>query len=183
MTGYNKYYKKEDYFGKPYPELIKYFNVLNKDLTILDLGCGQGRDSLALGRLGFKVVGIDTSSVGINQLNTIAEREGLEVEGIVGDLNEVSNMSTYDIILMDSMFHFYKKDIEGETKMLSTLLELLKNKGRLVIVVQESKFRMNYLRKIIKTSKVNVIIESEQSFLYPEFNSNFFMISVQKQTS
>lgn len=45
MSSYNDYYKKHNYFGKPYPELIEYFKSQDKELTVLDLGCGQERDT------------------------------------------------------------------------------------------------------------------------------------------
>lgn len=68
-VAYDKYYQTENLFGKPYPELIKYFSTYPKQGKVLDLGCGQGRDSIPIARLGFDVTGIDNSRVGIEQMN------------------------------------------------------------------------------------------------------------------
>lgn len=38
----------------------------------MDLGCGQGRDVLFLGRIGYRVIDVDISDVGIQQLNLAA---------------------------------------------------------------------------------------------------------------
>ena len=51
----------------------------------LDVGCGNGRNSLQLARAGFKVTAIDLSAVGIAKLQDSALTAGLEIETIVGD--------------------------------------------------------------------------------------------------
>ena len=80
---YDKYYQTENLFGKPYPELIEFFAEYSKRGKVLDLGCGQGRDAITLARLGYTVVGIDKSKVGVEQMNRIAEAESLTVTGKV----------------------------------------------------------------------------------------------------
>ena len=100
-ASYNEYYKKQNYFGNPYPGLVKFFESYPNKTTVLDLGCGQGRDSLFLGRLGFEVTGVDISSVGIKQLNEVAQSEGLKVKGIVDDIYTFDITDEYDIILLD----------------------------------------------------------------------------------
>ncbi|SLM87061.1 hypothetical protein [Vagococcus fluvialis] len=67
MSLYDKYYKEVNYFGNPYPELIKYMKQLPKG-TLIDLGAGQGRDSVPLSRMGFLVTSVDTSLVGLEQI-------------------------------------------------------------------------------------------------------------------
>lgn len=75
---YDKYYKKAHYFGDPYPGLQEFFKAYEPKGNLLDLGCGQGRDALFLGRLGYKVKGIDISQVGINQMNKAANEENFK---------------------------------------------------------------------------------------------------------
>jgi tellurite methyltransferase len=177
MTSYNKYYQQENYFGNTYPELIRYFEQFERNLSLLDLGCGQGRDVLTFGRMGFNVTGIDLSSVGIEQLNNIAIKEGLDVKGFVGDLKSVNMIEEYDIVLMNSMFHFYKSDIEEETNTLNNILNQIKVGGRLVAIVQESKQRVKYLKEVIQKSDFTYEIEHKESFIYTEFNSRFYIIA------
>ncbi len=45
---YDKYYKDEKYFGEPYKGLVEFFKSYSPKGTVLDLGCGQGRDAVAL---------------------------------------------------------------------------------------------------------------------------------------
>ncbi|MCB0845307.1 MAG: methyltransferase domain-containing protein, partial [Bacteroidetes bacterium] len=76
---YDKYYLTENLFGKPYPELIEFFSQNPQKGKVLDLGCGQGRDAIALARLGYSVTGIDNSKVGIEQMNQVAQTEKLNL--------------------------------------------------------------------------------------------------------
>ena len=66
---WNDLYSKQNYFGigptilaLEAQELIKNNSISN----ILELGCGQGRDSLFFANLGYNVVGTDISENAIN---------------------------------------------------------------------------------------------------------------------
>lgn len=180
MTAYNKYYQKQDYFGNPYPELLEYFDGMDRTKTVVDLGCGQGRDAIALGRLGFQVTGVDVSSVGIEQMNAVATQEGLNVTGVVSDLETYEHLPDYDVILLDSMFHFYKRDIETETNRLQRIVSESKPGADIIIIVQEGSFRINKIKSIMTKPGNDCTILHEQLFHYQEFNSNFYMIVGQR---
>lgn len=180
MAVYNKYYLKEDYFGKPYPELIEVFKGFDRNKTVLDFGCGQGRDAIAIGKLGFSVVGVDLSEVGINQMNEIAQANNLDVKGVVGSYTDYLYTNRHDIILMDSMFHFYKSDLEVETKLLTGLLRDVKSEAILVLFIQYNKARIKTLHKIIEMSGVSIQLKEEKIFMYKEFKSEFYMCVLQK---
>ena len=72
---YDKYYQSENLFGDPYPELVEFFAKYPQKGKILDLGCGQGRDAIALARLGYSVTGVDSSKVGIDQMIQVSQNE------------------------------------------------------------------------------------------------------------
>lgn len=105
-VAYDDYYKELNYFGNPYPGLIEFFLNYEPKGTVLDLGCGQGRDSLSLGELGYKVLGVDHSTVGINQLNHEAQKRNIDVEGIVGNVYDFPISKDVNVVLLDSMLHF-----------------------------------------------------------------------------
>ena len=100
---YDEYYQKKNYFGNPYPGLVDFFRTYPVKSTIPDLGCGQGRDSLVLARLGYKVTAIDLSSVGIEQLNQVAKEEDLDIRGQVRDIYDFEISEEYDMVLLDSI--------------------------------------------------------------------------------
>ena len=116
MAIYNKHYEQTNHFGAPYPALVSFFKKYEPKGTVLDLGCGQGRDTIAMARLGYQVIGVDISIVGVSQMLAVSSREGLGIQGIVGDMYEYTIDEDIDVVLLDSMFHFYKRDREKETR-------------------------------------------------------------------
>jgi len=130
---YDKYYQTENLFGEPYPELIDFFTAYPKKGNVLDLGCEQGRDAIPLARLGYSVTGIDNSKVGIEQMNQIGQDENLNLVGQVEDIYAFDRFSEFDIVLIDSMFHFAKKDKEKEIGLIKRIVADIK-KGSLVVV-------------------------------------------------
>ena len=52
----------------------------------LDLACGEGQNAIWLASLGWEVVGVDFSEVAIAKARTRAERDGVDVDFVVGDL-------------------------------------------------------------------------------------------------
>jgi 2-polyprenyl-3-methyl-5-hydroxy-6-metoxy-1,4-benzoquinol methylase len=181
MVTYDKYYQKENYFGHPYPGLIEFFKTHQLGRNILDLGCGQGRNALALARLGYSVVGVDLSKVGIDQMMTTAKKENLDVKGIIGDINRFPISNKYDIILLDSMLHFYKKDREKEISLLKKLMKEVKTNGLLIILMNKSKSGENSLEKVFNDSKLVWNVIEDKYTDYPDFNAIFRMYAVEKK--
>ena len=135
MATYDKNYKEPDIFGEPYPELVSFFQKYEPKGHVLDLGCGQGRDAIALSRMGYRVTGVDVSKVGISQMMSVARKEKLDVAGHVSDMYEYPIDDRYDIILLDSMLHFYPRDLEKETRFLLKIMADLNESGLLCLVV------------------------------------------------
>ncbi|MEZ5056275.1 MAG: class I SAM-dependent methyltransferase [Saprospiraceae bacterium] len=150
---YDKYYQTEDLFGSPYPEMIAFFTKLPSKGKVLDLGCGQGRDAIALARMGYSVTGIDNSSVGIKQMNQIAKNEKLDLFGQVGDVHSFEQFDQFDIILLDSMFHFNKKEKEKETSLIKKIVSCLKNNCLLVVCIQDTGEKIKILNEAIDYHK------------------------------
>ncbi len=105
-TDYEKVYQEQRHaLGDATSEIITFFEQLNTSVRVLDAGCGQGRDALAIARLGHQVVGVDLSPSGIQQLMQEAKRESLNVQGIDSDLLTYKPAGKFDIILFDRTLH------------------------------------------------------------------------------
>lgn len=187
-VSYDTYYQTNNYFGEPYPELMEFFNNQPKNKTVLDLGCGQGRDAIALARLGFEMVGVDHLQVGVDQMNQIAEHEKLNLTGIVGDIYAFPSMHAFDYILLDSMFHFAKKDRDKEIEFLKCVINKMKLGAVLVICIQDSGKKVSILKEVmVRTNQLNILLEKpfEYTFQDPESEhisvSNFQMIAAEKE--
>ncbi len=177
---YNKHYSQESYFGKPYPGLVDFFENYPNRNVVLDLGCGQGRDALFLGRIGYRVVGIDISDVGIQQLNEVAQQEKLQVEGFVGDIYSFGITNEYDVVLLDSMFHFYKNDVEKETRLFHRIIEEIKPGGLVCNFMQKGNQREKELKSIINESGLTFEVLIDGYTDYPEYDAEFHMYVIKK---
>jgi tellurite methyltransferase len=67
---YDQIYKNKNVWGvRPNDLLLEIFAKLEPGSEFLDLGCGQGRDSLFMVKNGFKVTAVDRSKEGIKKIN------------------------------------------------------------------------------------------------------------------
>lgn len=107
MTDYEKLYKEGlGVCGDPSPEFVRFFEGFHgKQMTVLDLGCGQGRDTLMIARMGHEVVGVDSSPTGIAQIMEAVNSEGLMIEGIVADIRTYKPDRTFDVVVLDRVLH------------------------------------------------------------------------------
>jgi len=85
--------------------------------TVLDLGCGEGRNSLFLSNMGFKVTGIDISSKAIE----LAKKQKSTATFLCMNLvDDPWPDEKYDIILDFGLFHFipyeYRQDYVSNIK-------------------------------------------------------------------
>ncbi len=166
MADYDKYYETRDLFGETYPELIDFFKHYEPKCKLIDLGCGQGRDSIPLARLGYNVTGIDNSKVGIDQLNSISKKERLNITGLVGDIYTFDNYQEYDIVLLDSMFHFTKRDLKRETDLIDKIAKRINKNGLICICIQDTGNKVRILKDTIDNSGIDFEILNDSSLTY-----------------
>ncbi len=179
MPTYDKHYKKPKYFGTPYPELLSFFQIHEPKGHILDLGCGQGRDTVPLARMGYTVTGVDVSKVGVSQMLESAESENLNVKGVVADMNEYSIDDSVDIVMLDSMLHFYPKDRKKETEFLKRVIAELKKGGLLCLFVWKSEKIEKVLDSVLNDTRgwARLI---DKYVDYPEGNMEMRMVVLKK---
>ncbi|MBN2860487.1 MAG: class I SAM-dependent methyltransferase [Sphaerochaetaceae bacterium] len=182
---YDIYYQDENYFGDPYPGLRDFFDTYPHKGHVLDLGCGQGRDSLHSARTlhsarqGFTVTGIDISQVGLDQLSALARSEELDVMVLHADIHSWDMQGDYDIILLDSMLHFNRKDIPVETALVRKVADKLGSGGILVNFMIAGARREKYLKKILdEQCPWNVLYDDYTD--YPDFNATYHRYIAQK---
>jgi 2-polyprenyl-3-methyl-5-hydroxy-6-metoxy-1,4-benzoquinol methylase len=104
---YEQYYQEEcNVCGDPFPEILEFFDKYEKrHAKILDLGCGQGRDALAVARHGHSVQGVDASKTGIRQMIEEARQEELDIEGVVADITDYEIDGAFDVVILDRVLH------------------------------------------------------------------------------
>jgi SAM-dependent methyltransferase len=122
---YNKYAAKEfeETVNQDMSEIMREFlNYLEEGDTILDLGCGSGRDSLTLYELGYDVTPLDASS----EMCKLAEiHTGLDVLQMT--FEQIDFDDVFDgIWACASLLHIPKKELSG---ILTKIARALNEKG------------------------------------------------------
>ncbi|EPH0213602.1 tellurite resistance methyltransferase TehB [Klebsiella oxytoca] len=104
--------RDENYFTDKYGMTRTHSEVLHAATLIapgraLDLGCGNGRNSLYLAANGFDVTAWDKNPASIGNLESIRQAEGLEnLRTAIKDLNALSFDGEYDFILSTVVMMF-----------------------------------------------------------------------------
>jgi len=81
MTYDNIYKETADYFGAEASELLKdNYSLMDKTKPVLDIGAGQGRNSLFIARQGFTVDAVEPSQVGVDIITGLADENNLPIK-------------------------------------------------------------------------------------------------------
>ncbi len=101
-----------------------------KGKRVLELGCGDGMNALAMAKLGAEVVAVDISSESARIVNEAAQQLNLQqrVEGLGGDFTALPfEDQSFDIIVGKAFLHHLTHELEREY--LEKAAELLKPDG------------------------------------------------------
>jgi len=91
----------------PHSELRSAAPRLTPNSQVLDLGCGNGRNSLYLADAGHQVQAWDKNVASIENLQRIARQEKLNnLDAAVADLNQVNFHGAYDLLLSTVVMMF-----------------------------------------------------------------------------
>ena len=99
-------------FGtQPNATILEYQHLFGPAWEILDIGCGDGKNSLYLAGQGYaKVDAFDLSENAIAKMNRIAAKSGLTVNAFAQDLRTFTFAKPYDLILSFGTLHFVPKE-------------------------------------------------------------------------
>jgi len=120
---YSKREGKEHQFNKFLAEAVKG----RKPGKALDVGMGQGRNSLFLAALGWEVTGFDISEVGVKQAQAEAQKRGLKINAQVGDVDKFNyGKAQYDLVVGMYMHEYLTRNAKK-------VMDSLKPGGILVV--------------------------------------------------
>lgn len=146
----SRYSKKNFYWGlKPHNLVVDSIQHLPKNAKVLDLGCGEGKDSFFLAKNNFGVVAVDFSEEGIRKLNEFAKKEKLNIKADVSDLKSyLQDCKKFDAIFALNVLQFI--DEKNIFKIIKQIQSKTKPNGLNVItsfVVENSKQKKMVLSK------------------------------------
>ncbi len=107
-------YKDDNVSGfgtQPNATIDEFQYLFNKSWSVLDVGCGDGKNSLYLSGLGYtKVEAFDLSENAIAKLNRIAVSKNQHITAWVQDLTRFTFAKQYDLVMSFGTFHFVEKE-------------------------------------------------------------------------
>lgn len=113
---YDKIYKNNNsvWGVNPNPLLKIVSEKIDTPISFLDLGCGQGRDSIFMLQKGFEVIAVDSSQEGLNRISEIIDNNNLPKEKITLICRDVKDFNIeenhFSIIDAFNVFQFMDKE-------------------------------------------------------------------------
>lgn len=133
-------------------KVAKYFQK-NKVKSILDLGCGVGRNLIPLAKMGFDVSGIDYAKEAIRQTKTLLRDNKLKANTVEGDIYKplpYKDNSFDGLISVQVIQHAHEPDLQ---KAIKEIYRILKPSGYIFVTVCGRYSKGKVRPCLVKTAK------------------------------
>jgi len=121
--------------------------INNKEIKILDIGCGRGNISLPLASLNYQVSGIDLNKESIEEVTN--KNKFKNAQFIVQDAMQLPPGQKYDFIIASEVIEHIKEP----EKLLKFVKSILKDNGLLIITIPNGKSLEERIRKFTTHNK------------------------------
>ncbi len=138
----------------------------NKDDSILDLCCGQGRHTIELAKRGYKnIAGTDRSHYLINRAKKLSEQAHLNIEFREGDARKLRfKNDRFDIIIIAGNSFGYFESANEDKRVLEEVKRVLKPDGKLLIDITDGTYmRTHYTPRTWEWIDHNYFVCRERS--------------------
>lgn len=99
---------------RPSLDVLEFFQDIEPGKTVIDVGCGEGRNSIYLAELGHNVDAFDLSEAGVNKAKKIADNKNISLNLWVQDLADFKFNKEYDIIISQGVLHLPEKEVRDD---------------------------------------------------------------------
>ena len=120
-----------------------YKRINTKDFaSLLDVGCGDGTDSLYFAKKGFEVTSVDISGSALEQLKSAIVKRGLRnIHVIKADIDNLDiDDNVFDVIYANSSLHYF--DDELTTEIFHKLFRCLRTGGLIFVKCKSTDDRL-----------------------------------------
>lgn len=118
ITIYEEVYQTQDYFWgtSPNQECYKVLQRMppTKPLKLLDIGCGEGKDTVFFARNGYEVTAFDVSDAGIEKTKRLADQCGVHINVFKADILDYRLDRHFDVVFSSGVLHYIKPEFRQE---------------------------------------------------------------------
>ena len=138
-AGWEAFYREgSSSSAEPDPNLLAHIDFFRRSHVrrVLDLGCGDGRHLLFLGRLGYEMYGVDFAPTALNHSKERLDQEGLHAELKCGDMSQLPWPDQYfDAVVSIRVLHHHR--IVSVRKTLDEICRVLRPGGYVLATVMK----------------------------------------------
>ncbi len=170
---YNLKYSKKGFYWRLKPDSLVVDSIKNlpKNARVLDLGCGEGKDSFFLTKKSFNVTAVDISDEGIKKLKEFAKKEKLKITANVSDIKSyLEDCDRFNAIFGINILKFIdRKNIFSIIKKIKT-----KTKTKGINVIVSFIARTHKQKEIAFTKREYLFDKGELKKLYKDWKILFY---------
>lgn len=117
----------------------------NRNLRIIDIGCGTGRHSIELTRRGYRMTGIDLSESLLSKAREKSEQLGLKIDFLKHDARDLPFYQEFDVAIMlcEGGFPLMETD-EMNYEILKNVSDSLKEKSKFIFTTLNGLFPLHH---------------------------------------
>ncbi len=108
------YFKDDSTFlfgGNPNQTIVDYEHLFDKKWSILDVGCGDGKNSFYLAKQGFENIdAFDISETAIAKIERLCKKEKVNINTKISTVADFEFNKQYDLVLSFGVYHFMAKE-------------------------------------------------------------------------
>lgn len=121
-------------YSYPSQELVTFMacNLLPAGETVLDVGCGAGREAIFLAQCGFRPIGVDLSPTALQIAKERASAAGVEVDWRHGNVLELP-VEDQSVVFVNDRGCFHKISDEDRPQYAAQIARVLKPGGYLLL--------------------------------------------------
>ncbi|WP_052397104.1 class I SAM-dependent methyltransferase [Streptomyces sp. NRRL F-5123] len=136
---------------------------LGDGARVLDVGCGAGRQSIALARRGFDVTGVEKGELYLAEARRRAAAAGVDVTFVRGDARDMEHDSRFDLAVSFYTAFGYHSDRDN-AKVLHRIARSLVVGGRFVLDITNRDAVANQAREVDVVTSDGLTVVKENFF-------------------
>lgn len=127
-----RYLNQEQYWGNEISKMalsiLEIFQPQNNQIKVLEIGCGEGTNTVFLAKNGFNVTAFDLSKIAIHKTDEAAKKAEVQVSTFIADINDYAPSEQFDIIFSTGTLQYL---LPEKRKTFIDALKVSTNKGGL----------------------------------------------------